>query len=448
MQKKILLSVLLLMVCASLLVFFKFSRDLHDAVEVLHQSSFPQLAEGRNKRLESSVSDPITPLALKTTVIADKPEEVVSKAIADQEIVGTVKNEKGEPLAGVLIYSKGEFSPQLSDESGQYRIAFKPNNADLLMHFRLDGYDKFKTSIAPADFSGESTLVRDVVLNEALDTKSTTNLRGRVTNPNGEGVADQQIYLITLGDYTENEVRFFDFASTDENGYFVLDDISINTRYQLQVLAGNGYGKTEVSDILVNNNMPDIDVILSDQSFTSVSGQLIDREGVPLPNVNITVSSISGGDVNAEENNQIELVTDDAGIFQLDRFPEGETMFSLKTPAEIEITGVTLTQINVENIVLPIDVGSHFVSGIVSNSAGEIVQDAIVTMQSTYSIGNINSVSVRSLKTDDSGVFAFENFGPDIRYINVAKSGYISQTVIHEVDASGSQIMIVLDRVE
>jgi len=222
----------------------------------------------------------------------------------------------------------------------------------------------------------------------------------------------------------------------------VLDDISINTRYQLLVLAGNGYGQTEISDIWVNNNTPEVDIILESQPFTSLSGQLIDREGVPLPNIKLTVINVSGDVV--DESNQVELITDDSGVFQHDRFPEGETMFSLKAPAEIEITGVKLSERNIENIVLPIDVGSHTVSGVVSNNAGEIVQDAIVTMQSTYSIDSINSVSVRSLKTDESGLFAFENFGPDIRYINVAKKGYQSQTVIHELDASGSQIMIVL----
>jgi TonB-linked SusC/RagA family outer membrane protein len=65
------------------------------------------------------------------------PSEVTSlgEAMQQQKITGTVKDEKGNPLAGVTVLLKGTTLGTLTDMSGKYIITNPPKNATLIFSF-------------------------------------------------------------------------------------------------------------------------------------------------------------------------------------------------------------------------------------------------------------------------------------------------------------------------
>ena len=101
---------------------------------------------------------------------------------------------------------------------------------------------------------------------------------------------------------------------------------------------------------------------------------------------------------------------------------------------------------NSQTLSLPIDVGSQFVSGLVTNTKGEAIKGVTVTLQSTYSKNGLNSRSVRPLKSDSLGTFEFKNFGPDRHYISIFAKGYKKQSIVYEPHSSDTHLNIVLER--
>ncbi|MEH6456508.1 MAG: carboxypeptidase-like regulatory domain-containing protein [Cocleimonas sp.] len=362
-----------------------------------------------------------------------------SKLQTRLEISGLITNHNGQAIADVLIYGRGGFPPTKTDSNGQYRIVIQKGGfVDLLLNFSLKGYEKQKIIIVKQEFERSPILNWDVTLADKVDTQSTTSLSGKVSNLIGEGLANQRIRLITLGDYSDNEVRYIEVALTDNNGDFTLSDVSINTHYKLVVLAAE-YARYTVEDLLVTNDTPDLDIILEDLKLTIKSGQVIDREGVPLPNLKISANNIATG---VSKN----LVTNDLGGFQLENFPEGEVSFNIKSPADIKISGMKLSEMDSQTITLTIDSGNHFLSGSVSDSDGKTIENATVTMQSTYSKNNVDSLSLRSVTTDSTGTFSFENFGADEHIIIIISKGFKRQMIVHQPHSSDTNLNIILER--
>ena len=451
MPKKIVISLLILMLIPSLYAYFKLLQYSLEPASTQQSSSIQIVSKEKNEKdFDSVIKDQKTSKmdaenSAANTNSSDSVDDKESKPVAHLEVLGTIKTQKGEGIAGVLILGKGEFPPTYSDANGQYHIVFQKSGiSELILNFSLNGYEKLKSLINIDAFEKSPILTWDVTLTEALDTLSTTSFGGKVSNLIGEGLANQYIHLITLGDYSDSEVRYIDVELTDKNGHFTLSDVSINTYYQLVVLAGNGYKRIELDDFLVTDDTQDVDIILEYTKLINKSGLVIDREGVPLPNLKISANNIVNSNVNGKYSKN--LVTDNSGGFQLENFPEGEVAFSIESPANIKISGIKLSEMDSQTIILTVDSGNHFLSGLVSDSDGQTIQNARVTMQSTYSKNGVNSHSVRSVTTDSTGAFAFESFGADEHIISIISKGYKQQMIVHQPHSSDTNLNIILER--
>ena len=124
----------------------------------------------------------------------------------------------------------------------------------------------------------------------------------------------------------------------------------------------------------MTTDTPDLDIILEDLKLTNKSGQVIHKEGVPLPNLKIRADNIASCKYSKN------LVTNNSGGFQLENFPEGEVSFIIKSAAKIEISGIKLSEVDSQTIILTVDIGKHFLSGLVSDSDGQTIENTSVTM--------------------------------------------------------------------
>lgn len=435
------------MLIASLYGYFKFSQYVQVSTPSPQNSSIEILPNTNNQKgFEEIYSTTLNAeISEYKQNINNSIDDKETKTVDLLEILGTVTNRQGESIAGVFIYSKGEFPPTYTDANGQYHLVFKKSGVNnLLLIFSLSGYEKQKNRVTINEFEKSPLLKWDVTLEESLDTQTKTSVGGKVRNRSGEGIADQRVHLITLGDFSKSEVRYIEVAVTDKNGNFTINDISINRHYQLVVLAGNGYERIEVDDLLVTDDMPDTDIVLEDIKLANISGQVVDREGVPIPHLELIAKNISNS--NANDGHIQTVVTDDSGVFRLNNFPEGKASFSIRSPAHFEISGINFSVMDSQIHILTVDIGNFFLSGLVSDSNGDIIEGAIITLQSTYSNNGMHSVSVRSDTTDNTGAFAFEKFGFDLHYIKIFVKGYLPQTIIYEPHLSDADINIVLER--
>lgn len=404
-------------------------------------SQTPNIPKGRITKVFSKTYEGLKAASVEPEVVEVKAQIKKPKPTESFELFGKVTDSSGEGIANVLIFSQGEFPPLYTNTKGEYRLRFKQSAlAELSLNFSRDGYEKQQNTIAIDALKTNPKLQQNFTLTEALDTQSKVTLNGKVSNQLGIGIPYQRIHLITLGDYSENEVRYIIVGSTDENGYFSLENVSINTRYELLVLDSYKYASSKIDEFLVTDNISDLDIFLEDIKLATISGQVVDREGVPLPNIAMNVKN------NASVEYNKDLVTDDAGEFQLKNFPEGDVSFHIKSPAEIEVTGIKLKQLNPENIVLPINIGDQFVTGIITDDGGEFIQEALVTLQSTYTENGIYSHSIRTTYSDNTGTFNFENFSSDIHYINIDGDGFKATTIVYEPNLSETNLNIVLER--
>ena len=443
MSKKLVISLLLLMLIASLIAYFKLS---HHSLEFTPTHQIPSIELLPKEKIKPEIEDKsttTTDIEIKAinTKINNSPDEKGPKIVDRLEIRGSITNYAGEGIADVLIFAKGEFPPTHTDANGNYHIVFERSGfTDLHLNISLNGYEKQKNIITVNEFKKSPIIKRNVTLIKSLDTQTKTSFGGKVSNLIGEGLADQRIHLITLGDYSDTEDRYIEVALTNENGYFTLNDISINTYYQLIVLDGNGYASFTVDDLLVTNHTPDLDIILQYRKFTNKSGLVIDIEGVPMPNLEVKAYSVANNKYSRN------LMTDNSGGFQLVDFPEGEASFSIKSPADIKISGIKLTEMDAQTIILTVDSGNHFLSGVVSDSDGQVIEDARVTLQSTHSKNDVDSLSLRSVITDSTGTFAFENFGADEHILIIVSKGFKQHMIVHQTHSSDTYLSITLER--
>ena len=446
MPKKLVISFLLLMLIASIYGYFKLSQYSQEPTST-QQSPAKQIFSIKNikKQFDRIIKDQKAS-TMEAEISAVKNNPVVpdnneSKLLAPLEILGTITNHDGQALADVLIYGKGQFPPTHTDSNGQFHIVFEQSGfVDLLLNLSLNGYKNQKNIITINQFEKSPILDWDATLVAEADTQSTTSFGGRVSNLVGEGLANQRIRLITLGDASDRAIRSIEVALTDKNGYFTLNGISINTNYKLIVLAADEYARYEVDDFLVTNDTLDLDIILEYLKLTNKSGLVIDREGVPLPNLKISANNI------ANDKYSKKLVTNNSGGFQLENFPEGEVSFSIKSPAKIEISGINLSEMDSQTIILMVDIGNHFLSGLVSDSNGQTIENASATMQSTYSKNGVNSHSMRSVITDSKGAFAFESFGADEHIIIIIGKGFNQHMIVYQPHSSDTNLNIILER--
>ena len=446
MRKILVISVL--MFIASLFAYFSLTQQTQESTQISSSIQIlpKEIVKDYDRIFINQESASISAKTNNKNIINyDSNRNKEPNNLARFKISGTITNKKGKALEGVLIYSNGEFPPIFSDTNGRYHIEIdKLEFTYLLLNVSLDGYEKQKSRITEKAFKSSSIIQWNLTLADALDTYTKTSFAGKVSNRNAQGVADQRVHLITLGDFSVNEIRYIDVAQTEKNGHFNFRDVSINTNYQLVVLAGNGYQRIEIDDLWMTKETPDIDIILEYIKKTDFSIQVVDREGVPLPNLEVSARS-NLNNIVGDKNNQ-DFVTDDSGVFHLINFPEGETTFNIKSPADIKISGIKLSEMDSKNLTLTVDSGNHFVSGLVTDSDGKIIENATVTLQSTYSKNGVDSLSLRSVTTNNLGTFAFENFGADEHILIIVHKEFIRKMIVHQPHLSGTHHNIILQR--
>ncbi|MBN2129565.1 MAG: carboxypeptidase regulatory-like domain-containing protein [Sedimentisphaerales bacterium] len=240
-------------------------------------------------------------------------EEGVTKRVAQTltgipKIRGVVRDPAGEPVEGVTLkILPGGREEAGSDAEGRFEIIWDPgfwgDREDTV--FCLVARHE-KRNLATATDIGEDVRTLDVKLEPGV------TLAGKVTDPNGKGIAGARIRtMLHLGNWGSTLTR--DEAETHPDGSFQITAVPPDYRYSLTAMA-DGFGEQD-ADVQAGNAVDgrlDVGALSLPVANLSISGWIVDTRGQVVPNANI-----SGGYGDGQPD-RCETEADAQGRFTLD----------------------------------------------------------------------------------------------------------------------------------
>jgi protocatechuate 3,4-dioxygenase beta subunit len=229
------------------------------------------------------------------------------------KINGVVRDENGKPVQDAIlkICPMGGRDEIRSDVEGKFEITWDPGmwgSRERDAVFCLVARHE-KRNLAAAVEIGQDIKTVDIRL------KAGVTFTGRVVDPNGKGIPDAQIRAMlrvsNWGSPLSNEQ-----IKTDDSGNYELSAIPAGHKYNIYASA-KGYGQKDI-DVHADDaldNLLNMEIITLPLANLSVSGQIVDIEGNPVPDARVEGS----GDDQPRPN----TLADEQGNFTLDGLCEG-----------------------------------------------------------------------------------------------------------------------------
>ncbi|MEA5257642.1 TonB-dependent receptor [Arcicella aquatica] len=163
----------------------------------------------KNRELRDVLKELFTPLSIsyeiqgerillkKSNVSIEKNDQSLEPQLElqEQNITGTVTDEKGEPLVGVSITIKGTTRGGVTDEKGKFNISVPDNNSILV--FSFIGYKKREVLVGKTSDMKVQLVIDQLNLDEVVvvgyGTQKKVNLTGSVSTVSAKEIADRPI---------------------------------------------------------------------------------------------------------------------------------------------------------------------------------------------------------------------------------------------------------------
>jgi hypothetical protein len=345
-------------------------------------------------------------------------------------VYGSVANTMGTPLTGVRVVPVGQAGQGIyTDNVGNYgfSLAVRESKKDYAIRFIREGYREKRLTLRESDVYG----VEKVQLNALMEPiNELATVTGSVTDINGSPIHGAGVQL-----YSANLMRSFRTVS-DRAGFFSLYNVEIAPDYRLWVRTKDSYKDYIEAAIVVNPEGVHLSVILEPLDIGSLTGQMVDLFGNPLPQFSLWLRS--------SYIQQYMLVTSDQnGYFFVKELPAGEVSLGTRSSPYFTINGIRLSPGENKNVQLILDTGSYETRGQVIDSFGNPVPGAKVSLLWFHQGGDIRSRSSRETASDGNGYFLFTQLGPGIHSVTVTAPGY--RNVRGDVDSD--EVLIQLQEV-
>jgi protocatechuate 3,4-dioxygenase beta subunit len=219
------------------------------------------------------------------------------------KVTGVVKDSDGKPVAGASLSILPSFPGEtLSDGGGRFEIAWDPGSwRERDTTFCLVARHVERNLAAAMEFSRDTENL-DVTLTPGVA------LAGKVVDANGNGIGGAQVRpMLVVSNWGAGLVK--EVVSAQADGRFQVTALPANRKYDLTVNA-NGYGsaRRNVEVAAPADGRMDLGAIALRPARLSITGQVVDPAGRPLPRV-----EISGYGENQPED--LRTNTDEEGRF-------------------------------------------------------------------------------------------------------------------------------------
>lgn len=369
---------------------------------------FENVANGEYDVGTKSTSDYLT---TSKTVRAGNDAVQLKLVVLDEiHVFGQVLDQDGEAIHGVEILPSGQKEPLVSSGNGDYgfNLIVRSDRGNVIK-FSADGFLDKRLSIGRNDWRDLQEIQRDVVMEPE---RLLTDVSGVLKNNKGEPVAEEQVYLQS----SHKKFR----GNSDKDGHFTIKDVEVGVQYALWLSPKGPYKryrktKIEVPEAGLNN----MEVVLDPLGAGSLSGQLIDTEGNPVPNFTLIVRSKSGN-----TGNSLKVISDQEGNFFVENVPEGQITLQTTSFPRFEIKGIEVKAGDEIEVFPKIDIGNHKFTGQVINAEGDPIPLADITFTWLQRENKLWHESQRRATANADGVFTLTKLGPGKHQILVRAKGY------------------------
>lgn len=231
-------------------------------------------------------------------------------------ISGIVRDQNGQPAAGVVVTSKPVCNQTVStDNDGRFEVSWR-DRSNIRKKFLL-AQDVQRNLAGLVEFKDESHSV-DIKLGPAF------KLKGEVADPNGKPIARAAVKLhASLPGWITN---VGERALTDANGFYQIDAVpppQTDFTYSIEIEAKD-YGPERSGKISFGDDPTkpvEINTTILQPADRSISGIVVDSEDKPAAGIRISVSGPRGSRTAGQPNRR--SVTDQHGRFFIKRVCEG-----------------------------------------------------------------------------------------------------------------------------
>ncbi len=231
--------------------------------------------------------------------------------VAFPAVTGTVRGPDGRPAAGVIVASKPVCEGGApTDEEGRFKVTWRQSSSiQVVLVLARDP----KRNLAGLARVKDQEQPVDVTLSPAFV------VRGRITDPNGKGIPTATVSLKASMPRWITSVA--PAVLTDANGFYEARAIAAPTeefRYRLEVNA-EGFGPVEHGKLpfeAAQEGQVEVSPIVLTPADKSISGVVVDANGIPVAGVPIFVAGPNGSRTSGQPRHQTS--SDEQGRFTVE----------------------------------------------------------------------------------------------------------------------------------
>ena len=224
------------------------------------------------------------------------------------------------------------------------------------------------------------------------------------------------------------------------DGNFIFEGVQRGVDYKINIKPSEKYQSIALQNLTITERTSPLYITLEPVNLVNLEGMVVDRHGSPVEKLKFKIRS----ELNSTYDTN--LTSDEFGRFELNKFPMGPLSFTTQAPLYFKVTGIDLSQSITTDIVIPVDVGPHRISGWVRDQHGLPLPGARAMLDAEFNYNGINSTSIRTYVTDEAGYFEFSDLGPGEHYVTVYAKGFINQGMRYDTSAQIEPLYLQLSQ--
>ena len=381
--------------------------------------------------IRSSTQGPYRSARISARAGVNYADLVVSQDSATA-VEGQVLTATGEPLEGVTVLPILLGQPSvLTGDDGRFQlpVTLKSTINSFALRFQRPGYLEQTSAVEYQRLSAVTTAAVNVVM---YPVESWTSLSGTIYSDSGDPLAGR---AVELKPYSAQRTYS---ATTDHRGQYTFPFVESPADYRMIIFGGTDH-KDYQQTLNLTADTTELDVVVDSYEFGEVTGQLVNLNGVPVPDFDLVLRNTGSRKPNAL------VSTDRHGNFEIPAAPAGEFVVASQSNPSILVQGLHLRPGNKLHLPLVLDWGEHEIRGIVVDSHGNPVPASRIVLQWSHQVDGITTKATRRTAANTQGHFAFSNLGPGPHSLRIDAPGFHTVDIDHDLSRQGYDLTVRLN---
>jgi len=272
---------------------------------------------------------------------------------------------------------------------------------------------------------------------QPVGSDTSVTLSGWVGTEFGDYVTGELVKLYSPG------LKLHYSTFTDDQGSYRFTEIKSGRDYMLKLTPTGPFKPYYQSSINLRNNEEIHNIVLEAIPHGLLNGTITDPYGRPAVGVELLIYTNDTGNWTGR------VISDAAGTFNIQDFPQGRFHIRSRHQQNLRISGLQFDPGAAEPLWLVIDLGPHSVSGLVHDESGRAFDSTELSLYWEQQNNGVKFNSTRTQIADADGGFEFTGIGPGPHEITISvqRGESYKRTVTRQVNVGidSGDLTIVLD---